>query len=134
MKPVLFLITFLTLSQIVVAQQEPGVTDHIRGLHIDKTSHDLGTLTWGRPMTISFVLTNNRNEPLVITNAKGSCKCTKAQYDPSPVLPGKSTVVKAVFDGKFPGAFQQTVYVTTNFSKEVIALRLKGTVVEEIGN
>lgn len=131
MKPVLFLITFLSLSRIAIAQKEPGVTDHIQGLHIDKTSCDLGTLTWGKPVTISFVLTNERDEPLVITNAKGSCKCTKAEYDPSPVLPGKSTVVKAVFDGKFPGAFQQTVYVTTNFSKEVIALRLKGTVIEE---
>lgn len=134
MKHILFLIAFALVSQISFAQQEPGVTDHVQGLRINKTAHDFGTLTWGIPVTVDFVLTNDRNEPLVITNAKGSCKCTKAQYDPAPVPPGKSTVVKAIFNGKFPGAFQQTIYVTTNFSKEVIALRLKGTVKEESGN
>ncbi len=126
-------LTLVCLTGVLVgfAQTEPGVADHISGLHINATSHDLGTLEWGQATTVEFILTNHRQEPLLITNAKGSCKCTKASYDPAPVLPGQSTAVKAHFDGKFPGAFQQTVYVTTNFSKEVLALRLKGVVKQE---
>jgi len=94
----------------------------------DKTVHDFGTIAQDVPAKVDFELTNNGNEPLVITKVKGSCGCTATSHDKEPVMPGTSTMVTATYNAKKLGAFTKLVKVTTNNSDEPIVLKIKGTV------
>lgn len=125
------LLGFLTLH--LNAQNtlhEPGVTNFIEGIKISETIHDFGKIKRYKPVTVDFVLTNNRKETLVLIDVKKSCKCTSVKYEKAPVAPGKSVTISATFNAKYPSDFQQTVYITTNFSKEPLGLKLKGEVIE----
>ena len=57
------------------------------------TTVDLGNVDFMVSKDAEFILTNNGNQPLLITSAKASCGCTNLRYSQEPVLPGKSTTI-----------------------------------------
>ena len=57
---------------------------------------------------------NTGKEPLMITNAKGSCGCTVPEYPKEAIMPGKEGIIKIKYDTKRPGPIAKTVTVTTN--------------------
>lgn len=57
---------------------------------------------------------NTGKEPLMITNAKGSCGCTVPEYPKEAIMPGKEGIIKIKYDTKRPGPINKTVTVTTN--------------------
>ena len=61
----------------------------------------------------TFKFTNSGNEPLIISNAKGSCGCTVPSYPKDPILPGKSANIEVRYDIARLGPFQKTVTITT---------------------
>jgi hypothetical protein len=75
-----------------------------------------------------FKFTNSGNEPLVITNAKGSCGCTVPQYSKDPIGPGETGEIKVRYDTKRLGKFIKTVTLTTNQGEEKVVLTIKGEV------
>jgi len=75
-----------------------------------------------------FKFTNTGNEPLVITNAKGSCGCTVPQYSKDPIGPGETGELKVRYDTKRLGKFIKTVTLTTNVGDEKVVLTIKGEV------
>lgn len=90
--------------------------------------HDFGTMKQNVPQTFTFTFVNTGNAPLVITQAKGSCECTKAEFIPTPVPPGKSGWVKATYDASKPGEFNRNVTVTANIDGGPVNLNIKGKV------
>ncbi len=90
--------------------------------------HDYGNIPQGIPAKADFVLTNNGNEPLVITNVKGSCGCTATAHSEDPVLPGESTTITATYNAKKEGPFTKYVKVTTNQSETPVKLQILGVV------
>lgn len=92
------------------------------------TSHDFGTIEQGKPVAFIFKFTNTGSAPLVISQAKGSCECTKAEFSPVPVPPGKTGSIKAIYDASKPGAFNRNVTVTANTDERTMQLQIKGEV------
>lgn len=45
-------------------------------IEFEKEIHDFGTLKQGADASTEFVFKNTGSEPLVISNAQGSCGCT----------------------------------------------------------
>lgn len=95
------------------------------------TSHDFGKLELNKPGTFVFTFTNTGNAPLVISQVKGSCECTKAEFIPTPVPPGKTGWVKAIYDSSKLGEFNRNVTVTSNIDGGPVNLNIKGEVLNK---
>jgi len=78
-----------------------------------------------------FTLSNNGNEPLIISTAQASCGCTNLNYSKEPILPGKSTTISVTYNAAVKGNFYKSVTVRTNASDQPTVLLIKGTVVEK---
>lgn len=75
---------------------------------------DFGEVSYGGDGTREFVFTNTGSEPLLITNAKGSCGCTVPDWPKEPIRVGGTGVIKIKYDTKRSGPISKTVTVTTN--------------------
>lgn len=98
-------------------------------ISVDKDIHNYGEIEKGGDPYCEFVITNKGNEPLIISNAKGSCGCTVPEWSKEPILPGESTVMKVKYDTKRVGPINKSVTVTTNATNEPTkVLRISGKV------
>ena len=95
----------------------------------EKTTHEFGQIPQGTPVEAVFEFTNTGDAPLIISNAKGSCGCTVPSYTKTPIAPGETGEVKAVFNAASMGAFNKTVTLTANTENPNTVLRIKGEVV-----
>lgn len=89
---------------------------------------DYGTIEKGANGQREFLFTNNGKEPLIITNARGSCGCTVPSWPREPIAPGESGVIKVKYDTQRVGPINKSVTVNTNSSTPVTTLRIKGKV------
>jgi len=113
----------LVLGLLALAARAQGV------ITFESTDHDFGKVPEGTMATYEFRFKNTGNQPLVIANAQASCGCTTPEWTKSPVLPGHSGVIKAVYNSAGrPGVFAKTVTVMSNASEGSKVLSLKGTV------
>jgi hypothetical protein len=94
----------------------------------DNEVHDFGTLPYGGDGSYDFKFTNTGKEPLVISNARGSCGCTVPSWPKEPVLKGHSGVIHVQYDTKRPGPFTKTVTVSSNGKTAEKVITIKGTV------
>lgn len=98
-------------------------------LSIDKEVHDYGTIAQGANGTCEFVVTNTGDQPLILTNCKGSCGCTVPKCDTEPIKPGGKTTITVKYDTKRVGPINKSVTISsnaTNTPEKVV--RIKGTV------
>ncbi|NVK26783.1 MAG: DUF1573 domain-containing protein [Flavobacteriia bacterium] len=96
-----------------------------------QTTIDLGQVEHNVPATATFELTNDGDEPLILTNVRPTCGCTVADYPRTPIQPGETVEITAQYDAKRIGRFRKTVSVTTNTEQSTYALVLQGEVVEK---
>lgn len=89
---------------------------------------DYGTIDRNADGKRDFVLTNNGTEPLIISDAKGSCGCTVPTFPKDPIMPGQKAVIGVKYDTNRVGAFQKTVTLTTNLPEANKTLTIKGVV------
>jgi len=117
------LVSTLALCLLALAAHAQGV------LTFEQTDHDFGKVPEGTMATYEFKFKNTGNQPIVIASAQASCGCTTPEWTKSPVLPGKSGVIKAVYNSAGrPGVFVKTITVASNASEASKVLSLKGTV------
>lgn len=100
--------------------------------------YDFGTIMEGDKATYEYTFTNTGDEPLIISNAKGSCGCTVPQWPKEPIAPGASSAIKVQFDSKGKGkvggnAQSKRVTITANTDPVNTYLTIKGTVDKEEG-
>ncbi len=98
-------------------------------IKFEKTVHDFGTLKQHGDASTEFKFTNTGNEPLYISNAKGSCGCTVPSWPREPIKPGDSNVIKVKYDSKRVGPINKSVTITSNAVNEPTkVLRIKGLI------
>jgi hypothetical protein len=88
---------------------------------------DYGTIEQDADPFRIFKFKNTGTEPLLITNARGSCGCTVPSYSKAPVAPGETSEVKVRYDTHRLGQFRKRVTLTTN-AGEPIVLTILGKV------
>jgi len=93
-----------------------------------KDLHDFGTINKGDNGTIEFNFKNTGKEPLIISNAQGSCGCTVPVWPKEPIAPGASSSIKVTYDTKRVGAFTKTVTITSNAVTSSKTITIKGVV------
>jgi Protein of unknown function (DUF1573) len=92
---------------------------------------DYGTIENGADGNREFKFTNVGKEPLIITNAAGSCGCTTPDWPKEPIKPGAAAVIKVHYDTKRTGSFEKTVTLTSNASEPSKVIKIKGNVKAE---
>ncbi|MBL0102796.1 MAG: DUF1573 domain-containing protein [Bacteroidetes bacterium] len=92
-------------------------------------SHNFGTIKQGESVTYEFKFTNTGNEPLIITNAAGSCGCTVPIWPKEPIMKGQTSTIKVTFNsaGK-SGVQDKTVTLTSNAVENPKVIHMQGTV------
>jgi len=90
---------------------------------------EVGNIPQGTPKTIEFSFRNNGKTDIIITNVKPACGCTAADYTKTPIKPGETAFVKAIYNAAAKGTFTKTVTVTTNAEQTPKVLTFKGTVI-----
>ncbi len=90
---------------------------------------DFGTVDEGDMVKHVFKFKNVGTEPLVISNAKGSCGCTVPTWPKEPVPPGAMGEINVEFNSKGkPGSQSKRVTVTANTNPTETFLEIRGEV------
>lgn len=81
------------------------------------------------PYSYSFSLNNNGKVPAVVLHTIPSCKCTRVEYNKSPIPVGKSDSIYVYFDSKESGRgyFDKAIKIRIN-SPKIYTLRIRGVV------
>ena len=91
-----------------------------------KTMFMFADVKEGEQLSHSFEFTNTGNAPLVISDYKVACACTKAIFSQAPILPGQKSEIKITFDTNGKYGFQDRIIkVYSNANKRPIKLRIK---------
>lgn len=90
---------------------------------------DYGVIKLNSDGAREFVVTNNGNKPLIISNAQGSCGCTVPSFPKEPIAPGAKAVIGVRYDTSREGAINKSITLTTNVvGQEMKIIYIKGTV------
>jgi hypothetical protein len=95
----------------------------------DKDEYNYGTIKQGDKVEYDFTFVNSGKEPLVITDAHGSCGCTVPTWPKEPIKKGEKGVIHVTFNsaGKM-GMQDKTVTLNSNAKSNPKVLHLKGNV------
>ena len=97
-----------------------------------ETEYNFGKVKAGEKVEHEYTFKNNGKEPLVISNAKGSCGCTVPEWPKEPIAPGASGKIKVNFDSKGKSGPQtKQVTITANTDPVQTILYIKGDVIAD---
>lgn len=104
-------------------------------MSFDKTNYDFGTVNEGEVVKHTFKFRNTGKEPLIISNAQGSCGCTVPKWPREPIAPGASSEITVEFNSdKKTGKRDQQVTITANTNPPTTIVRLTGDVTPKGGS
>ena len=125
----LAVVTFNVSAQVPGAPIEKAIQVGGAEISFEKEVHDYGVMEQNGNGQCEFVFTNTGTEPLLITNARGSCGCTVPEWPREPIAPGASSSIKVKYDTKRIGLINKTVTITSNASNAPNAvIRIKGEI------
>lgn len=114
-----FLILMFSFTSMVTLAQAPKFT-------VDNSSHKFEDTREGEVLTHTFLVTNSGETPLIISDYKVACPCTKVILPADPVLPGQTYKMKVTFDTKGKTEWQdRAILLQTNTKKKEEKLRIK---------
>ncbi len=98
-------------------------------MEFDATDFDFGMVDEGEKVSHTYNFKNTGSEPLILSNAKGSCGCTVPKWPKEPIAPGESGVITVEFNSKNKkGKRNQKVTITANTDPAQTFIYLKGEV------
>lgn len=109
------------------SQQLAG-SDSSRICFLD-TFQRMGVVTRDNPTgTADFRFVNTGSTAMVILDVKPSCTCTTVEYTHDPVMPGDTSVIRAIYhgEGREPEFFSKEVIVYTSASSKDFILSFEG--------
>lgn len=116
------LISFLFLSSILFSQS----------ITTKEPVHDFGTVEYGSPCMNEFLIYNEGNTSVSITQCKPSCGCVLTDCPSQEILPGKFTVVTVNYDTKREGPINKSITIYLSDPQQpVLILRIKGNVLKK---
>ena len=91
---------------------------------VDSTFQELGKVTEGQVVDITWRLKNTGTKPLVIADVRPGCGCTVADKPTEPIAPGGEGFIKAKFDSKNQsvGEHRKNITVTANTKENTYLL------------
>ncbi len=119
----------LAKAQAPTTTNAPSTSASLAEMTFETEVHDFGTIDYAGNGTYEFKFKNTGKEPLIITEAKGSCGCTVPTYPKNiPIKPGASEVIKVTYDTKRAGNFTKTITIHSNAKTPEKVITIKGKV------
>ncbi len=104
-------------------------------VEFEEERFDFGTVTEGEEVSHVFKFKNTGQEPLILSDARGSCGCTVPQWPREPIAPGDEAEIKVVFNSRNKvGKRSQKVTITANTEPPQKFIYLEGQVQPAEGN
>ena len=105
----------------------------LTSMSFDEDTYDFGEVMEGEKVVHVYKFQNTGKEPLVISNAKGSCGCTVPEWPREPIPVGGSGEIRVQFDSKGKGGVggktqSKRVTITANTDPANTYLNIKGKV------
>lgn len=99
-------------------------------IKFEDTKHDFGTIQESKgSVTHVFTFKNTGDKPLILKHVQASCGCTTPEWPKQPIAPGKSAVVKAVFNPKNrSGSFHKSIRITSNATNGETSVFINGKI------
>lgn len=140
MKKVFITLFCLSLTTVAVKAQDKKATpapaaEENKNAGVFKFSdkdntHDYGQVPEGPTAEYDFEFKIVGKEPIIITEAHGSCGCTVPKWPHEPIMPKKKAVIHVTYNTQGrPGPITKDVYITSNASEKTTVLHIRGTVV-----
>lgn len=80
----------------------------------------------GEVLHFEYTYKNSGTAPLIITEIKVQCNCTKVEFDKTPLAPGATGKIKVSFDTKGKIGYQdRTLEIFANTKKSPTVVRFK---------
>lgn len=117
-----FAIIIIALNSALVFGQEAEFS-------INKPVHKFPKTKEGTLLEHNFIITNTGKTPLIISDYKVSCSCTKVILPNKPILPGETYNLKVTFDTKGKSYFQDRTIILISNAKKPMKIRIKVEVV-----
>lgn len=111
-----------------VAQEVTPANPNAPEITFESDVVDYGTIEHNADGNREFKFKNTGKEPLIITNAVGSCGCTVPTWPKEPIKPGGTGVLKVKYATDRVGTFEKTITVSSNAKTSSKILKIKGTV------
>jgi hypothetical protein len=89
---------------------------------------DLGRMKIGQTKNVTFDFTNASATPVVITRVVTTCGCTSADYEKTPLMPGKASKIKVGFEAEEQGVFFKKIFVYCAGESAPLEIAIKGEV------
>ena len=98
-------------------------------IKFDEMKYDFGDMTAGDVVHHTFTFTNTGTNPLLITNAIGSCGCTVPTYPKEPIPPGGTAAIEVQFNSSGKEGLQnKTITVSANTEPTTTVLTITSNV------
>ncbi|MEI6817381.1 MAG: DUF1573 domain-containing protein [Bacteroidota bacterium] len=130
-------IAFATMAQTATSPVAKGNAGSATVMSKDDSANfkfevdevNFGTITQGDTVHRVFNFTNTGGQPLIITEAHGSCGCTQPKFAKDPIKKGEKSTIDVTFNstGKM-GIQDKTITISSNAKGGQKVLHLKGTV------
>lgn len=112
------------------AEEPPAPTGPTTVMTFEETEFDFGTINAGEKVHHTYKFKNTGSEPLIISNAKGSCGCTVPSWPKEPIPVGGTGTIEVAFDSKGKkGSESKRVTITANTDPVQTFLTIKGEVI-----
>ena len=124
-----------TTANTQQTQQTPPVpTGPTTVMAFSETEFEFGTVQDGEKVSHTYKFKNTGNEPLILSDAKGSCGCTVPKWPREPIAPGAEAEIVVEFNSKNKkGKRNQKVTITANTNPPQTFIYLKGEVLAPEG-
>ena len=126
MKTFLFSIILLFVVAVNVNAQ---ATDTTSVIQFESLVYDYGTIVQGSDGGCEFKFENKGKTPLKLITVRASCGCTVPTYPQEQIMPGKTGVIKVMYNTNSIGSFNKSITVSSNAYNAQVILNIKGNVV-----
>ena len=112
-------------------------TSNLPSFKFSEEIHDFGRVIQGEKVSFAFKFKNVGKANLIITDAKGSCGCTIADYPKTPVAPNEEGVIDVTFNTENKKGYQNktiTIIANTQPNTKVLTIKAQIQVPEGEGN
>ncbi|WP_194851051.1 DUF1573 domain-containing protein [Nonlabens antarcticus] len=125
MKYLAFFISLIAFNINATAQTDQNTT-----IEFESKVIDYGSIKKGSDGNRTFIFTNTGSVDFEISNIFSSCNCDIVSKPDMPIKPGEKGKIVVTYDTKKVGPIVKTLTVKGNMIPPIIALKLKGIVVE----
>lgn len=97
-------------------------------VQVEQTLFELGALEQGKSVTVTAIINNKGNTPLMVHNVETSCECTTVDYIKEAVSSLSKMQINITYKAEDPGYFNRAIYIYGNFEDPPLIIELEGEV------